>query len=74
MKAIIFKSPCIAVTKPTKRYAIDEDKCINCKKCIRELGCPAICLKDGKPFIEPTLCFGCSACTFVCPVDAIKEV
>lgn len=74
VKVIIFKSPCIAVTKPKKQYKIDSEKCINCKKCIKELGCPAIVLQDGKPYIEPSLCFGCSICSAVCPVDAIKEV
>ena len=70
VKAIIFKSPCIAVTKPDKALSIDS-KCINCKKCIRELGCPAIVLKEGKPFIEASLCFGCHLCEYVCPVSAI---
>lgn len=70
VKAIIFKSPCIAVTKPQTRYQIT-DACINCKKCIRELGCPAIVLEDGKPTIEKSLCTGCSLCTQVCPCGAI---
>ncbi|MBQ4340783.1 MAG: indolepyruvate ferredoxin oxidoreductase subunit alpha [Firmicutes bacterium] len=73
VKAIIFKSPCIAVTKPAQREVIDEDKCINCKKCIKELGCPAIVLKDGKAFIEKSMCFGCSVCETVCPVQAISK-
>lgn len=73
VKAIIFKSPCIAVTKPDTACQIDRDACINCKKCVNELGCPAICLKDGKPYIEPSLCTGCKVCTFVCPVHAIRE-
>lgn len=70
VKAIIFKSPCIAVTKQQTRYQIT-DTCINCKKCIRELGCPAIVLEDGKPTIEKSLCTGCSLCTQVCPCGAI---
>ena len=70
VKAIIFKSPCIAVMKQQTRYQIT-DTCINCKKCIRELGCPAIVLEDGKPTIEKSLCTGCSLCTQVCPCGAI---
>lgn len=70
VKAVIFKSPCIAVTKKEQSYRI-EDTCINCKKCIRELGCPAIVLEDGKPKIEKSLCFGCSICEQVCPCGAI---
>lgn len=72
VKAIIFKSPCVAVTKPQKPFIIN-DKCINCKKCINEIGCPAIVLKDGKPFIESKLCFGCSLCEQICPVSAIER-
>ena len=70
VKAIIFKSPCIAITKPNKSITIN-DKCINCKKCIRELGCPAIIVEDGKVCIDKNLCTGCGLCSKVCPVNAI---
>lgn len=73
VKAIIFKSPCIAVSKPDGICRINSDKCIQCKKCIKELGCPAIVLEDGKVKIEPSLCFGCSICAQVCPVGAIER-
>lgn len=73
VSAIIFKSPCIALYKPEKTYTVDQGKCISCKKCIREIGCPAIALKDGRVGIEPSLCYGCALCTHVCPVGAIKE-
>ena len=69
--AVIFKSPCIAVTKPSPLYKVNKDACIGCKKCIRELGCPAIVYKDKKAYIEPSLCYGCSICSQVCPVNAI---
>ena len=71
VRAIIMKSPCIAVTKPQTLYKVDGDKCIGCKRCIRELGCPAIVLNDGRPLIEPSLCYGCGVCSQVCPVNAI---
>ena len=70
VKAIIFKSPCIAITKPNKSITIN-DKCINCKKCIREIGCPAIIVEDGKVCIDKNLCTGCGLCSKVCPVNAI---
>jgi indolepyruvate ferredoxin oxidoreductase alpha subunit len=71
VSAVIFEAPCIAVTKPAARYEIDRDRCTGCKKCIRELGCPAIFVKDGKPSISPSTCYGCSICAQVCPFDAI---
>lgn len=71
VRAIIMKSPCIAVTKPQTLYSVDADKCIGCKKCIRELGCPAIVLTEGRPVIEAGLCYGCGVCAQVCPVKAI---
>ena len=71
VSAVIFKSPCIAVTKPSSAFKVESDKCIGCKKCIRELGCPAISIINKKAFIEPSLCYGCSICAQVCPCDAI---
>lgn len=71
VRAIIFKSPCIAVTKPSGGYTVTSS-CIGCKKCIKELGCPAVVLNSGKVEIEPSLCFGCGICAQVCPVSAIK--
>ena len=73
VKAVIFRSPCITVSKPKPPLQIT-DACINCKKCIRDLGCPAITLQDGKPFVDQALCFGCGLCAQLCPVDAFKEV
>ena len=74
VRVIIFKSPCIAVTKPVKRLEVVEEKCVGCKQCIRELGCPAIVIEQGKVKIEPALCFGCGICSQVCKFQAIKEV
>lgn len=71
VKAIIFKSPCIAITKPDKPLHVETDTCINCKKCIRELGCPAIVIHDGQVQIDSSLCTGCTLCSQVCPVHAI---
>lgn len=72
VSAIIFKSPCIAVTKPEKPVCITEN-CVNCKVCIKEIGCPALSLIDGKVTLEPSLCTGCGLCTHVCPKHAIEK-
>lgn len=70
VKAIIFKSPCVAITKPERKLAVG-DKCIQCKKCIREIGCPALITVDGKVAIDQNLCTGCGLCSQICPVGAI---
>lgn len=70
VKAIIFKSPCIAIVKSNKKASISE-KCIQCGKCIREIGCPAIVKIDGKVTIDSNLCTGCNLCGQICPVEAI---
>ena len=71
VKAIIFKSPCIAIVKSDKCLSVDREKCINCRKCIRELGCPALIIRDDKVVIDDSLCTGCGLCSQICPVGAI---
>ncbi len=71
--AVIFKAPCIAVTKPGQAFEVDIQACTGCKRCIRELGCPAIVLHDGKAQIDAGLCYGCTICAQVCPFGAIKR-
>ncbi len=71
VKAIIFRSPCIALSKPQGKAFIDPQKCVGCKKCIRDIGCPALSLKNGKAVIDPAQCTGCGLCAQLCPVRAI---
>jgi len=73
VKAIIFKSPCVAISKPTGKCHITEN-CLNCGKCIKEIGCPGLIRVDGQVTIDPNLCTGCGLCSQICPVDAIQEV
>ena len=70
VKAVIFRSPCIAVAKSDQKCTVS-DACINCRKCIREIGCPALLAGDGKVTIDSSLCTGCSLCGSVCPAGAI---
>lgn len=74
VRAIIFRSPCIAVSKPGKLYEVKQETCTKCKVCITQLGCPAIAVNDGAVVIEPSLCYGCGLCSRVCPSKAIGEV
>ena len=88
VSAIIFKAPCIAITQKVgweKPHAltVDTSKCIGCRKCINELGCPALSVSNvvstssttgaGKKLVEidKSLCTGCGLCSQVCPVGAI---
>ncbi len=88
VSAIIFKAPCIAIAQKVgweKPHAltVDETKCIGCRKCINELGCPALSLAVVEPVettakgkkiveIDKSLCTGCGLCSQVCPVKAIN--
>ena len=72
VKAIIFKSPCIATVKPDTPLFVEQKTCISCKKCIRELGCPALVIQNGKVTIDSSLCTGCTLCSQLCPTGAIQ--
>ena len=74
VKAVIFRSPCIAITKPAGCSQVDSDKCTGCRKCVRELGCPGLILTpDGKKaMIDPAQCTGCALCEQICPARAIS--
>jgi indolepyruvate ferredoxin oxidoreductase alpha subunit len=69
--ALVLRYPCVALYKPERRFAVDQKLCTNCKRCIRELGCPAFFL-DEKPQISRS-CYGCGFCGQICPAGAIKE-
>lgn len=74
VSAVIFKAPCIAVTKSTKKCIVEEEVCIGCQKCLKEIGCPALQKVGKKVVIDPGLCNGCGLCTEICPVHAIGGV
>ena len=70
---IIAQRPCALLksVKYTGHCKISEN-CKNCKLCMK-LGCPAISIKDGKPFIDQSQCNGCGLCTGVCPFGCIEK-
>lgn len=53
----------------------DPEKCRGCKKCQLEAACPvhAAQLKNGKLFIDPTLCNSCGRCIQKCPFHCNDE-
>ena len=71
---IIAQRPCalLKTVKYTGHCEINEDKCKNCKMCMK-LGCPAISVTDGKVVIDDTQCNGCGLCINVCPFGAIEK-
>ena len=74
VKAIIFKSPCAAIIKSFRTCRIAEDRCVNCRTCINEIGCPALVLEGDVVRIDSGLCTGCGLCSQICSVDAIETV
>ena len=72
VKAIIFKSPCVVLAKPQAKSTVDASRCIGCRRCINQLGCPGLYLEDGKARIDDSLCTGCTLCEQICPVGAIS--
>ena len=57
----------------SRRYMVTS-KCKNHRDCINQLGCPAFSINEGKPYIDPGQCTGCSICAQICPENAILPV
>ena len=72
VKAVIFRSPCVVLAKPQGRVTIDPEKCVGCRKCIREIGCPALSFNGKAVSADPAQCTGCNLCAQLCPVQAIR--
>ena len=70
--AVIFVSPCVAITKPQGVCTVSAE-CIGCRTCIDEIGCPALSMPEGQVRIDSGLCTGCGLCTQICPVEAIVK-
>ena len=71
VKAVIFRSPCAMIFRPQNICSVDHDKCVDCRMCIKEIGCPGLVIKDGQVVIDSSLCNGCGLCSQICPTGAI---
>jgi len=54
-----------------KLASIDNDKCIECKKCVENCKFDAI---DERIIVKKSACEGCGVCEYICPVDAITLI
>ena len=72
VKAVIFRSPCVVLAKPQGKVTIDPEACIGCRKCIREIGCPALTFDGKRAAVDPAQCVGCELCAQLCPTGAIQ--
>ena len=71
---IISRRPCalLKYVKHNAPLAVNKDKCIGCKSCMK-IACPAISIKEGKAWVDNTLCVGCGVCEQLCPVGAFES-
>ena len=71
---IISRRPCalLKYVKHNAPLAVNKEKCIGCKSCMK-IGCPAISIKEGKAWLDNTLCVGCGVCEQLCPVGAFES-
>ncbi|MGQ4875425.1 MAG: indolepyruvate ferredoxin oxidoreductase subunit alpha [Promethearchaeia archaeon] len=60
-------------TKKITPVEIDYEKCNNCMICIKNFGCPAFTLIEGKVSVIERQCRGCNVCIEICPFGAIKS-
>ncbi len=72
--AVIFKAPCISLVPPGKPVTIDADTCTGCKRCLKEIGCPALSFDAEARVVrvDANTCNGCGLCVPLCAFDAIK--
>ena len=73
VSVIIAKMPCILLDKRKKKFFVVNDKCTNCKMCMK-LGCPAISSGEKASSIDSSLCVACTLCQKVCKFGAIEGV
>ena len=74
VKAIVFRSPCVVLARPQATSTVNAEKCVGCRLCVRELGCPALVpdAATGRVRIDAAQCTGCTLCEQICPTHAIS--
>jgi len=79
LSVVVMTRPCALNFKiKNPHYFVDREICISCRSCIG-VNCPPISMRAYEGFtkknsyIDPKMCVGCSVCSQVCPVKAIKN-
>lgn len=82
--AVIFQSPCVWLEPFSNPARVHINLCTGCKRCITEIGCPAIGFDmdakgaksghRGQAVIDLSQCNGCGLCLQVCPFSAIDII
>ena len=78
--AVIFSATLIAVLDSCEMlddrflYAVNEPKCIGCKKCLSVCPQNAISIVNGKAIIDKQKCIGCGRCPGSCSESAIYPI
>lgn len=70
LKPVIEGEKDVVITAPG---GVDEEKCVNCGKCVEACRYNAIARVKDKILFFKELCHVCGACQVVCPVDAVVE-
>jgi len=72
---IVVRRPCVMLFRKAQwsPMTVDPQTCVYCRSCLK-IGCPAITSRDGKAFIVPELCNGCTVCSQVCPTKPVKAI
>ena len=72
----IFMNPVMDIKEPVNILVpeVDKEKCTACGKCKEACLYKAIAVMGDIVLTFHELCHGCGACSYVCPVGAIKEV
>ncbi len=80
VNVVVFHAPCVVNQRRTAKgrrrtsFAINQELCNACSRCVRVLGCPGIQVVDGVYSIDAELCDGCALCARLCQRQAIRPV
>ncbi|MDR1740400.1 MAG: indolepyruvate ferredoxin oxidoreductase subunit alpha [Synergistaceae bacterium] len=74
---VIFRHPCMLLRVPQSvvPVKVDAERCVGCRLCITNFGCPGLTFDAAKKKAEVDRrgCVSCGVCRVVCPRGAIVE-